>query len=349
MTSITPLRRVLSALDANTPLSRPGAQGPRTSKTSSPTKPVQMAKILPQPSLSEATKCASIDEETAVLGAKRKSPSEDNTAQDGAAKRYKETAGTEEDAGSDMQKQLLSSEVHDVYQQPQASSQGATLGHPYDPATSPSSPASSVTSQDNSGMNDSQNTTITIPDDSPLPPRRSPLTREELRQKAREIKLRLSLASYKVRTNQIDIPISRLEIRSSTASSRIPPLPRNTTLSSQIHHHVSRPSTASQVPDINLQRPSAEMKRPQLVTMPSSPPSYHSAPRSIDRLASPTKVANNTTREGFATPLLSAQRQGVLNPPSLGGSPSWEDRGSELTSSVVKGRAADGLLSLMRQ
>jgi hypothetical protein len=37
----------------------------------------------------------------------------------------------------------------------------------------------------------------------------------------------------------------------------------------------------------------------------------------------------------------------MLNPPTLG-SPIWEDRRSELTSSVVKGRAADGLLSLMR-
>ncbi|PVH85089.1 hypothetical protein DL98DRAFT_512024 [Cadophora sp. DSE1049] len=348
MTSISPVRRVLSALDANTPLGRPGAQGLKTSKTSSPTKPVQMAEVLPQTSLSEATKYASIDEETAVLGAKRKSSSEDDTASYGAAKRYKETAGTEEDAGSDMQTQLLSSEVHDVCQQSQASSQGGTLGHPYDPATAPSSPASSFTSQDNSGLNDSQNTTITIPDDSPLPPRHSPLTREELRQKAREIKLRLSLASYKVRTNQIDIPISRLEIRSSTTSSRIPPLPRTATLSSQIQQP-SRHSTAPQVPDINLQRPSAEKKRPQPVTIPSSPPSCRSAPGSNDRLASPPKVATDATGEGFATPLLHRQRQGVLNRPSLGGSPSWEDRGSDLTSSVVKGRAADGLLSLMRQ
>jgi hypothetical protein len=34
----------------------------------------------------------------------------------------------------------------------------------------------------------------------------------------------------------------------------------------------------------------------------------------------------------------------LLHPPNLG-SPVWND----LTSSVVKGRAADGLLSLMRQ
>jgi len=167
-------------------------------------------------------------------------------------------------------------------------------------------------------------------------------------QKAREIKLRLSLASYKVRTNQIDIPISRLEIRSSTTSSRARPLPRTTTQSSQLEQP-SRPSTAPQIPELNLQRPSAEKKRPQPVAIPSSPPAYRSEPGDNGRLTSPTKVANDATREGFATPLLSRQRMGVLNPPALGGSPSWEDRGSDLTSSVVKGRAADGLLSLMRQ
>lgn len=67
------------------------------------------------------------------------------------------------------------------------------MGHHDDPSTAPTSPASSFTSQDNSGLNDSQNTTITIPDDSPLPPRPSPLTREELRQ----VRIRLYHPLYK--------------------------------------------------------------------------------------------------------------------------------------------------------
>ncbi|KAK0125157.1 hypothetical protein ONS96_009020 [Cadophora gregata f. sp. sojae] len=337
MTSVSPVRRVLSALDANTPLSRPGAQSLKTSKSSSPTKPVQMAEIIPQASLSEATNYASIDEGTPVLGAKRKSYSQDDTTSYGAAKRHKETAGMEEDAGTYMQAQLFSSDVHEGF-----------LGHSYDLATAPSSPTSSFTSQDNSGLNDSQNTTVTIPDEIPLPPRHSPLTREELRQKAREIKLRLSLASYKVRTNQIEIPISRLEIRSSTTASRTSPFPPIATLSSQIQQ-LSRPSNAPQVPDIKLQTPYTEKNLPQPVTIPSSPPSCILTPGNGKRVASPTKIVVDVTREGFATPLLPRQRQGVLNPPSLCGSPSWEDRGSDLTSSVVKGRAADGLLSLMHQ
>ncbi len=50
--------------------------------------------------------------------------------------------------------------------------------------TSPTSPASSFDSQDNTELNDSQNTTITIPDGTP-PRARTPLTREELRQVCR--------------------------------------------------------------------------------------------------------------------------------------------------------------------
>ncbi len=156
------------------------------------------------------------------------------------------------------------------------------------------------------------------------------------------MKLRLCLASYKVRTNQIDIPINRLEIRSST-SSKIPSLPRTTIPSSQCQ--ISRPSTALNVPNIKLHRPSAEEKRPHPVSIPSSPPWYRSTPEDSSKPTSPTKTANDPTREDFATPLLPRQREGLLNPPSLG-SPTW---GSDLTSSVVKGRAADGLLSLMRQ
>ncbi|KAH7360496.1 hypothetical protein BKA65DRAFT_533786 [Rhexocercosporidium sp. MPI-PUGE-AT-0058] len=348
MTSISSATRpVLGDLNANTPLSRTGAQGLKASKGSSPTKPPPMAEVLPQASLPEARKYGSTDEKAPVLGAKRKSYSADDAVH-GSPKRLKETTGTEEDGGSNLPVQLLGGDVQEVRELLQTSSQAAILGHHDDPSTAPTSPASSFTSQDNSGLNDSQNTTITIPDDSPQPPRPSPLTGEELRRKAREIKLRLSLASYKVRTNQIDIPISRLEIRSSSTSSRIPPLPRCATNSSQTQD-ASRPSSAPQIPNINLQIPSAEKKRPQSVTIPSSPPSYPSTLSDMKRSTSPTKVANDATREGFATPLLPRQRQGVLNPPSLGGSPSWEDRGSDLNSSVVKGRAADGLLCLMRQ
>lgn len=56
------------------------------------------------------------------------------------------------------------------------------------------------------------------------------------------------------------------------------------------------------------------------------------------------------TDVGVATPGLDRQREGLLNPPRLS-TPLWRTgrREEELSSSGVKGRAADGLLSLMRQ
>ncbi|KAI1816782.1 hypothetical protein GGS20DRAFT_159729 [Poronia punctata] len=44
-------------------------------------------------------------------------------------------------------------------------------------------------------------------------PRQRSMTREEARQKAEILRLRLGLASYKVRTNQADVPLERLQIR----------------------------------------------------------------------------------------------------------------------------------------
>ncbi|RYO76956.1 hypothetical protein DL766_007472 [Monosporascus sp. MC13-8B] len=55
----------------------------------------------------------------------------------------------------------------------------------------------------------------------PPPPQRPPMTREEARQKAEVLRLRLGLASYKVRTGQTDVPLERLQVRPLTGSRRI--------------------------------------------------------------------------------------------------------------------------------
>ncbi|KAL2074467.1 hypothetical protein VTL71DRAFT_8245 [Oculimacula yallundae] len=342
MTSISPTARpVLGDLNANTPLGRSGAQGLETSKSTIPTKPSTMVESLSHESFTEGRSLHSVIDTLQVLGAKRKADLGLGEVRS-EAKRLKETGDMDE---ARQQVQQIGVGVLEVHRRsPQRSNRGGVLELDENAATEPTSPASSYTSQDDSGLNDSQLTNITIPEDN-LPAPRPFLTREQLRQKAREVKLRLSLASYKVRTNQIDIPISRLEVRSSTTSSRIPPLPRSTTQSSQTQQTV-RPSSAPHPPNNRLQGTSAEIMRPQQPTISSSPPARRST-RDLD-LASPKKV-NDATRGAFATPLLPRQRHGVLNPPSLSGSPSWEDRGNDLTSSVVKDRAADGLLSLMRQ
>ncbi|KAF8864242.1 hypothetical protein BDZ45DRAFT_737684 [Acephala macrosclerotiorum] len=209
---------------------------------------------------------------------------------------------------------------------------------------SASSPTSSDVVAINDSINDSQNTTITVPDDDFLAtwPGRSvpamahrPLTPEEIRRKAKEIRLRLSLANYKVRTNQIDVPISRLQIRPSA-------FPKRTRGVSGISR---TPLPSVSIPNINLQQPSAEKIKPAALTIPSSPPSPHLS-HIVGNAISPVKRLHDDTRDGLSTPLLPRQRDRLLNPPSLG-SPTWNR--SDITSSVVKGRAADGLLSLMRQ
>ncbi|KAJ0290010.1 hypothetical protein COL940_001114 [Colletotrichum noveboracense] len=77
---------------------------------------------------------------------------------------------------------------------------------------------------DNSAMDTSQNTTIlTEPDQEqaartttttlPPPRPRRLLTREEARQKARILRLKLGLANYKLQTGQEDVPLDRLQVK----------------------------------------------------------------------------------------------------------------------------------------
>lgn len=125
------------------------------------------------------------------------------------------------------------------------------------------------------------------------------------------MRLRLRLAAYKVHSNQIDIPISQLKIKTAPPSPKLPTLPTS-----------SRRTPLPSIPSIQL--PSTHLES----DIPSSPPQ------------------ESTEKEVLSTPLLQRQRERLLNPPALG-SPMWKER--ELTSSAVKGKAADSLLSLMRQ
>ncbi|KAI1844116.1 hypothetical protein JX265_009621 [Neoarthrinium moseri] len=71
---------------------------------------------------------------------------------------------------------------------------------------------------DNSVVDTSQATCITEVDaeavaSPPRLPRRPTLTRDEARQKAEILRLRLGLAGYKLRTGQEDVPLERLRVR----------------------------------------------------------------------------------------------------------------------------------------
>lgn len=130
-----------------------------------------------------------------------------------------------------------------------------------------------------------------------------------------------------MRTNQLDIPLSRLQVK--TMSRTLPPLPR---LSNTVRRN-TLPSASSTVPNINVE--DSSFKKENSSPIASSPPRLHES------------------HEPATTPILPRQRQSLLNPPNLE-SPIWaltpekcNAAGGDLTSSVVKGRAADGLLSLM--
>ena len=162
---------------------------------------------------------------------------------------------------------------------------------------------------------------------------RPPIYISNTKQKARTLKLRLRLAKYKVQTNQIDTPMSQLKIKNASESPELPTVPR--LAHTPRHRPLSSSSRASNTHSVS----NREQNQGEKQSLSSSPPPYPEA-ASHDE-------SNLESREAISTPLLPRQRQDLLNPPSLGGD--FEDRSParELTSSVVKGRAANGLLSLM--
>lgn len=140
---------------------------------------------------------------------------------------------------------------------------------------------------------------------------------------------------FKVETNQIGVPLSKLQLspRIDSTSSMNPQ--SSTTI---------QPKPQGPVPKLlpaPVLRPTAYSSRrfeePQLLSSP---------PRSLE-----TSPVKDTSDDVFLTPALPRRR--VLNakmqmsspPDSLGGRTPLEEDG--LTSSVIKGRAAAGLLGLL--
>ncbi|KAI0834440.1 hypothetical protein F5Y06DRAFT_154388 [Hypoxylon sp. FL0890] len=134
-----------------------------------------------------------------------------------------------------------------------------------DEGQQPESPDEESSIFDNSVIDTSQATTITEPDAEvaaptpPAPPRQQrAMTREEARIKAETLRLRLGLASYKVRTGQTDLPLDQLKVKPLRGSSKfgreeqteqpcLPPLPlpRPTSSRGNEDESRSRPTTAT--------------------------------------------------------------------------------------------------------
>ncbi|KAG6365320.1 hypothetical protein INS49_006929 [Diaporthe citri] len=205
---------------------------------------------------------------------------------------------------------------------------------------------------DVSGMNTSQDTTITEPDidapitatatapaastlpaaaptsslpntlASPPPPQtRRISTREELKQKTEILKLRLSLANYKVQTGQVDVPLDRLQVRPVPGMTR-----RRTPLPSMSAHTVERSTPAQQ-----WYRLANDRKTTAAAAVTSLP---SQAGREAGMSPPPDK---------HVLPRLSSASMSIVSTPRHRQRDADEE---SLTSSALRGGAAKGLLSL---
>jgi hypothetical protein len=144
------------------------------------------------------------------------------------------------------------------------------------------------------------------------------------------------------------VPISRLEVRSSTANTpTLPQLRRTVSNTSQRRTALpSAPSASSSFAGRGAGEGGVYSVTPRKSF--EHPPSM--AMERFQELArGVVEEEVEMGREGrpknvYSTPILPRQRQGLLNPPLL----ERDDGKVELTSSVVKGRAADAMLSLGR-
>lgn len=133
------------------------------------------------------------------------------------------------------------------------------------------------------------------------------------------MKLRLRLASYKVQTNQMDIPISRLQIRFSPSSTARP------------HSHIYRRRVSSPEPELPALVPSRRTPLPTVsVQRPSDP--ITSSP--------PTRSPHKDLHD----PLIPRKRVGnTVDSQGRVGSPLWKVRNERDLDT-----AADSLLNLGR-
>lgn len=156
-------------------------------------------------------------------------------------------------------------------------------------------------------------------------------------QNAEALRLRLKVAMYKVQTNQTDLPLSQLQIRSSRGDdSHSRQLTRNLSLGSR---SAPEPKHDDPMNPTRLPPPGRDVKTEELTKIPSSSLSPSPQPMGPGPSASHDPVHGD-----LATP--------TLMPRSPHGSLILRSRGSlgpgpDATGSVDKGQAADGLLSLM--
>ncbi|KAJ9134448.1 hypothetical protein NKR23_g10130 [Pleurostoma richardsiae] len=178
----------------------------------------------------------------------------------------------------------------------------------------------------------------------PLQPRRIP-TREESRQKAEIIKLRLTLASYKLRTGQADVPLEQLQMRPYPSAGRRVAVPIAGT------HMVQPPSSAShsesQITTLSSQITAAAASGEQERLAETD------GDKNMDKVHAAEEDSEGEDVDGRPDPsIVSPEKQLLPRMPSSAAYTPQRRRieaaDERLTSSALRGGAASGLLSLSR-
>ncbi|KAI0201496.1 hypothetical protein F4808DRAFT_459983 [Astrocystis sublimbata] len=206
---------------------------------------------------------------------------------------------------------------------------------------------------DNSTINNSQATLISEPEvdaaaitaptaAAPTHTRQRSMTREEARQKAEILRLRLGLASYKVRTNQADVPLERLQVRPLPGK----PLRRRAATTTGLPATSSFPPATSPR-SIALAAMSRSNERRQLLSSPVRKADASSS-RTVLPSVSLTRRESGSSVAGTAvhtSPIRRRDWEQTL-PPAYLATPQRKVGGTEDLSDTERGGAAEGLLSL---
>ncbi|KAH0537803.1 hypothetical protein FGG08_005485 [Glutinoglossum americanum] len=188
----------------------------------------------------------------------------------------------------------------------------------------------------------------------PRPHISTPASRATAKKQAEMLRIRLKLAMYKVKTNQIHVPMSELQFPSNESISSFskPDFPATSSAPKTLSQQTQPRPNPKLLPAPVLVPTAYSARRITEPYMPSSPPCSASN-SDLDAADSEADSEND-----FATPVAPRDRESLHPPVQLSSPPSSEKRiaitsriyGAEggLTSSVVKGRAANGLLELMQ-
>lgn len=157
-----------------------------------------------------------------------------------------------------------------------------------------------------------------------------------VKSQAEMLKLRLRVAMYKVRTNQIGVPFSELRVPAEESAEAAVAAAKEKARTDELSAMLPAQQPAYAIPKLlpaPILRPTAYSSRLIIEDyLPSSPPVLTSPERSPERQAH-TPLSRRSYQQRLRSP---------RSPPDSGRV--MDDR--ELTSSVVKGRIAEGLLGL---